>query len=376
MKKRMIAALCAMAMIFCLAACSSAPSSAPNNDPAPAADPTPASTADPAPDAEPADEGGPGIAGTAGNPHIITFGTTAPASTDPNNSINLAVAELNNKLMELSGGTLGFEMVFGGVYGSTAQHLAQIKAGTLDGMTSGFDIATNLQGTEAFNAVAMPFVFDSDEHMDKFLASDLWAEMCDKMREENGIMITGLFMHQPPRILNTTNEVVHPEDVRGFKLRVPESDVQVRVWTGAGASPVQIPVTELYSSLDTGICDGQENDICGSVAMKMYEVAPYFAEIDYIRQAQFLYTSEITWNKMSAQEREWWKEALASACEVGTNAYTERYTLAIQQINENGGHLTEFDYDEWKEFFTKIVKEEFDGVLFPAGLYDEIQAMA
>ena len=157
---------------------------------------------------------------------------------------------------------------------------------------------------------------------------------------------------------------------------MPESDVQVRVWTGAGASPVQIPVTELYSALDTGICDGQENDIPGSVAMKMYEVAPYFLEIDYIRQAQFLYTSEITWNKMSAQEREWWKEAVASACEVGTKQYDVRYDAAIEEIKANGGTIGEFDYDEWKDFFTKIVKEQFDGTLFPAGMYDEIQAMA
>ncbi len=314
-----------------------------------------------------------GLAGTVEEPHIITFGNTAPASADPTNGYTVAAAALNEKLMELSGGTMGFELVQGGVYGSTAQHLAQVKAGTLDGMITGFDVATNLEGTEDFAACAMPFVFDSDEHMETFLESELWAELVETMRAKNGILITGMFMHQPPRILNSTKPIATPAELAGLKIRVPESDVQIRVWTAAGASPIQGPGSELYSYLDTGIADAQDNDIVSSNSIKLHEVAPFFTEIDYIRQAQLCYTSEITWNKMNDQEKQWWKEACEAACDAGSAAYASKYQAAKDSIVAAGGTIVEFDYNEWKEFFTKIVKEQFDGSLYTAGLYEKIQ---
>ena len=316
-----------------------------------------------------------GIAGTVENPTIITFGNTAPTSTDPENGYTVAAAALNDKLMELSGGTLGFELVQDGVYGSTAQHLAQVKAGTLDGMITGFDVATNLDNCEDFAACAMPYVFNSDEHMEKFLASDLWASMVEQMRESNGILITGLFMHQPPRTLNSKTAISTPDQLKGIKIRTPESDVQIKVWTATGATPASCPATELYTNLDSGINDAQENDIVSSSSLKLYEVAPYFTEMNYIRQAQLCYISEITWNKMSDQEKEWWNEATAAACEAGSAAYAKKLDSAKEAIVAGGGTIVDFDYDTWKEYFSAIVKEQFDGTLYTAGLYDQIQAM-
>lgn len=152
--------------------------------------------------------------------------------------------------------------------------------------------------------------------------------------------------------------------------------MQVRVWEATGASPVQVPGSELYSALDTGIADAQENDLPSGASLAIYEVAPYFTEMDYIRQAQFLYMSEITWDKMSAQEKEWFMEAAQAAIKAGDERYATMYQESVDKIVAAGGTIVECDYDEWKEFFTNIVKEQFDGVLFPKGLYDEIQAMA
>lgn len=371
MKKRFSLLLAA---VMLLAAAGCAPAAAD-----PTATPAPAQTGSAQPSEAPADNTqpsyGPGLGGTVDNPYIITAGCTAPNTTDPTNGFVRAHQVLNDRLMELSGGTMGFELVMGGVYGSTVQHFAQLKAGTLDGFVSGFDVATNLAGTEDFYAVAMPFVFNNDEHMDLFLESDLWAQMTESMRANNGIVYAGLYGHQLPRILTSTREIVHPGDVAGLKIRVPESDVQIRVWTQAGASPMQIAATEMYSALDTGVADAQENDIVGSGSLKVYEVCPYYTEIDYIRQCLMVYMSEITWNRMNEQERGWWTQALEEACEACTTAYLDKYNDAKQTVIDSGGTIVEFDYDEWKEFFTGIVLSEFDGKYFRAGLYEEIQAL-
>jgi len=370
--KKLLALLVASTMAISLAACGNT-ATASSAAPAPASESTPASSDA----AEPADETpaeGPGIAGTVENPRIITISVTGNFS-DPDDPYLVATRSMNEKLMELSGGTLGVELIQGGVYGSTAQHLAQMKAGTLDAMTSGFDLATNLENCDRFYAVAMPYVFNSNEHIDKVIASDLWQEMVDDLAADNGIRIATLFFHQFPRSINTTKRITSPTELAGMKIRVPETDVQVKVWQATGASPVQVPGTEMYSALDTGIADAQENGL--TTVKLLVEVAPYFYKnMDYIRQAQLLYMSEKVYNEMSSQEIEWLEEAAKYAVEKTDERNAVLEGELVQYIADNGGEYVELNYDEWKEFFTKIVKEQFDGKLFPAGLYDEIQGMA
>lgn len=320
---------------------------------------------------------GKGIAGTVEKPYIITAGTSAPANTDPNQSYNVAERVMNEKLMELSGGTIGYTVVYGGALGSNTQILAQLKAGTVDAMPTGFDLATNLKNSEKFYAVAMPFVFKDDAHMDKFMESDLWAEMVEELRQSNGIVITGVFFHQPARSLNTNRRVAHPADLKNLKIRVPESTVQMEVWKATGANPMQIPASELYTSLDSGIVDAQENDFVSSVtSLKSHEVAKFFTEIDYIKQAVLMYFSDATWQKMTEEEKGWYMEALAAANEAATAAYYSKADAARETLKAAGAEMVPFDYAEWEEFFTKIVLDKFDGKFYPAGLYKQIQSMA
>ncbi|MCF0237746.1 MAG: TRAP transporter substrate-binding protein [Sphaerochaetaceae bacterium] len=318
---------------------------------------------------------GTGIAGTTANPRILKAGTSAPASTDTRNGYYVFEKLMNEKLMELSGGTIGYECVYGGALGNNTQLLAQLKAGTLDFMPTGFDLATNLQNSEKFYAVSMPYVFDNDAHMDAFLESDLWKEMVEELKQSNGIYIAGLAMHQTARSFNTKKPIVHPEDLKNLKIRVPESTVQMEMWKATGASPMVVPASELYTSLDSGVVEGQENDIVASaVTLKLYEVAPYFTETDYIKQACLLYMSAKTYDAMTEQEKAWFEEALDYACAEASQCYYEKYDAAKEEIVAHGGTIVEFDFDEWKTYFSDLVHNVFDGKYFPAGLYDQIQA--
>lgn len=315
-----------------------------------------------------------GIAGTVDKPRILKGGSSGSNPTDPTSGLYIGLHALNDKLMELSGGTIGYECVGGGALGNNTQLLAQLRAGTLDLMPTGFDLATNLQNSEKFNAVAMPYVFDNDQHMDAFLQSDLWKSMVNELAEANGIYISGLYMHQPARSFNTTRPIVHPADLKGLKMRVPESTVQMTLWKATGASPMVLPFSELYSGLDSGIVDGQENDIVSSALTKMYEVAHYFTETEYIKQGLFMYMSKKTWDAMTEEEQGWWNEALAYACKLGSEAYYSQREAMKERIRTNGGTIVDFDFDEWKNYFTDLVHEQFDGKVFPKGLYDQIQA--
>lgn len=318
--------------------------------------------------------GSKGIAGTKEKPTILRAGTSANISTDPDNAYMVFEREFNAKLMELSGGTIGYEVVYGSALGNNTQILAQLKAGTLDFMPTGFDLATNLQNSEKFYAVCMPYVFDNDEQMDAFFKTELWAEMVEDIRSANNIRILGLMCHQPARAFNTKRPIVHPSDLKGFKMRVPESTVQMELWKAMGASPTVVPGPEIYTGLESGIADGQENDIVSSVSGKYIEVAPYYTEVDYIKQCCLLYMSDSTWQKMTEEERGWLEEARQYACELATACYTRKLESSRKAFAEGKGGIVEFDFAEWKEFFSDIVHTVFDGKFYPAGLYDQIQS--
>ena len=85
---------------------------------------------------------GSGIAGTVEKPRMLRAGTSMPVSTDPTSPVYIAEHAMNEKLMELSGGTMGYECIYGGSLGNNTQLLAQLRQGTLDLMPTGFDLAT------------------------------------------------------------------------------------------------------------------------------------------------------------------------------------------------------------------------------------------
>lgn len=310
----------------------------------------------------------------AADPLILTVATTAATSTDPESSIYYyAGLTLGEELERVSGGQMGIDFVMGGVYGSTVQHFAQVKAGTLDVFISGFDVATNLEDGQGFFVAAAPYVFENNEHLNMFLESDIFAEMNEAIRKANGVFVSGLLFNQTPRILTAKKPIVHPSEIQGIKIRVPDSQSQLTVWAAAGASPTLVAPSDMYSHLETGIVDAQENDVVASASFALYEVTPYYMETNYMQQCFLAYMSDITWNKLTEQQQAWWNEALAATCEKATAKWLGKYESAKQTAIDAGATFVEIDFDEWKEFFPQIVLDELDGKYFPAGLYTEVQ---
>lgn len=278
-------------------------------------------------------------------------------------------------LKEVSGGKMSVEWNGGSTLGNTAQHYAQLKNGTLDLFSTGFDTATTLEGGEDFAICVVPYVFNDSEHMEKFLKSDLLQEMLAKVEPNNNVKFLGNICMNLPRGLSTTNTPVYtPDDVKGLKLRVPESPSVVAVWEAWGASPVQISVSELFTSLEGGIADGQDNNVLSMWANSYYEVQKYYMELEYIQNAQVLWISQSTWDKLTDEQQGWVSEAVERAHDENTADAQAEYAESKKNCEEGGMEFIEFDREAFVSSAEKLARE-MEGDLFSAGLYDQIKAL-
>ena len=303
---------------------------------------------------------------------VLKLGSTSPAGS----SHEKALLYFQERLKEVSGGKLDVSIHMAGALGTTAQQFAQLQEGTLDIFLCGFDTSATLREGSDFAVVCVPFAFDDMDHYQRFVNSDICKEMIAKVEAANGLHFFGLITPTNPRALSTTNKYISSvEDVKNLKIRVPETQAIFKMWEALGANPVIISGGELYSALQSGLADGQDNDVVGSESSGFGEVLKYFAEIDYIQQALVTWFSKITWDSLSAEEQGWLNTALAQTFEGFGQITRDGYEASKQRLIEQGVTFCDVDVDSFRKAAAEAVKE-MDGVLFTKGLYDKIRELA
>ncbi len=181
------------------------------------------------------------------------------------------------QLEKKSGGKIKVELYLSGTLGKEAEVLEMVKLGNLQGCRGGLFERAN----KKYLMYTLPFMFANAEQVVKVMNSDLGQEI-NKGAMANGFYIpaTGVAggMRQPT---NKVRPIKNVEDIKGLKLRTPPIDVTIRTFKQLGANPQQVPYTETYMALKTGVVDGQENPFSNCVDMKFYEVQKYLSVLNW-----------------------------------------------------------------------------------------------
>lgn len=302
----------------------------------------------------------------------LKLGTTGPAPAD---DVYVASTYFADAVEEISGGKITVEVIGSGALGTTAQHYAQLKEGSLDFFTTAFDTATTMVGGDDFAVVACPYLFRDIDHYQAFLDSDLLGEMLAPVEEANKVVYLGPLGFRLPRGLNCTFPIHNVSEVANLKIRTPDTASTLRVWEAMGANPMIISASELYTSLQSGICDAQENDYKTSYNNGWMEAAHYYMELDYIQQGNVLYISDSTWNTLNDQQKGWVQDALKTAHE-SFNADTEKALADMKDKIVADGYefVTDIDIQGFRDKAAEAV-ETLDGSLWSEGLVEKIQAI-
>ncbi|EKF20160.1 TRAP transporter substrate-binding protein [Nitratireductor pacificus] len=232
---------------------------------------------------------------------------------------------------EKTGGEVAIKVFHSSALGDQPSSLESLQVGILDMAT----IETPITGVDpVLGATALPYIFTGRDH----IARALGGEAGDWIRERlaaKGLRVIGYLEGGFRQITNNVRPIVKPEDLKGVKMRTPDSKLRIDIFNHYGANASPLPFQELYSALQTGVFDGQENPVIWAQSTKFYEVQKYLSLTNHLYTVTYLLMSEKAFQKLpenvQAVFAEAGEEAVKKSVELGIAADRDIVTFLKEQ---------------------------------------------
>lgn len=226
-----------------------------------------------------------------------------------------------------------------------------------------------------FNIMSWGFTFDGNDHMQAFLDSDIYAELAEKLREEQGLRILAAAPTQP-RILFATRPVQSPDDLTGLKMRVPEIRAYLLLWQTLGTQPSRLAWGEIYLGLSTGTVEAAEGPVASAFASKLHQVAPNVMRTDHLVSTYHITINDEAFQALSPENQQILLDTAREVTQWGRAEAESETEAMVQQMADEGATVYQIDVAPFAEKARAGVEEmEADGV-WRAGLWQEIRDMA
>jgi tripartite ATP-independent transporter DctP family solute receptor len=151
---------------------------------------------------------------------------------------------------------------------------------------------------QRYGVFEMPYLIVSRAHMKKAAESPAVQKALFEPLPARGIRVLGVWENGFRHITNNVRPIVRPEDLKGIKLRVPGGVWRVKMFQAYGANPSPMPFGEVYSALQSGVMDAQENPFSQIYSAKFHEVQKFLSLTGHVYTPAFLIVSEDFWKKL------------------------------------------------------------------------------
>ena len=216
---------------------------------------------------------------------------------------------LDKHLKELSGGAYSLQIFTAGQLGDAMACVEQCQAGTLDMVIGGYGNFSSMVGGYV-GALGLPYVLptDIDDVRDMMNESE-GAKMLADIVSEKKIQILGWPL-EGADWWSCTKPIHTPDDMKGVKFRTIMSSIGLATFEAYGANCTPIPYSELYSSLQLGVVEGQCNPLTSVKDMKFYEVQDYLIDCGSSYLIHCFGMNQSTWSALPAEGQELIMEAI------------------------------------------------------------------
>lgn len=212
-----------------------------------------------------------------------------------------AVKEMARLLRERSGGRLDVKVFAGGQLGSERDTLEITTFGGLD--MNRINLAPLNSIEPLTTAPSLPFLFRSTDHMRRSLDGAPGEKILASL-EPHGLIGLCFYDSGERSFYNTQRPILRPEDMRGMKIRVQNSDLYVALIKALGADATPMSLGEVYQSLVQGVIDGAENNWPSYESGRHFEAAPYYSLTRHVMAPEVLVMSLSRWRKLAVEDRE------------------------------------------------------------------------
>lgn len=248
--------------------------------------------------------------------------------------------------------------------GSQRELVEGAQLGTVDMVLTSDVLLSSFE--DSMGLLNMPYLFRDIDHVGKVLDGSIGKRLSDNLAKKN-LMVLAYWENGFRHITNSKRPINKPEDLQGLKVRTPSGYIFIESFKAFGASPTPMAFGELYSALQLGTVDGQENPVSHAVTQKFYEVQKYFSLTRHIHVSEPLLMSKIIFDGLKP---EYQKALVEAAVEVAPWVRNEVESLESEQLSflkekmeVNTADREAFEaaaqavYDKYDEKFGQAIKE-------------------
>ena len=283
-------------------------------------------------------------------------------------------AEMMRRFAEGIGPGFAYQGFYGGVLFKQGTELVALQRGNLE--MSNIAPQDVSKQVPAWSALTSGYLFRDADHLTRMFASDVGTEMKTLAEDQLGIKILGPTFYGIRQLgLNTTKKIATPADLAGVKLRMPGGEAWQFLGTALGANPTPMAYAEVYTGLQTGAIDGQDNPLPNVDNMKFYEVMKQIVLSAHLVAFDLLTVSGKLWNDMTEDQRAAMQKAADDAIAFSTAEHNTREAELAKKFADMGLEVYAPDVDAFRSHVQKAYLDSSLAQDWPEGLIDRISAL-
>lgn len=312
----------------------------------------------------------------------ITAGVAGAAGAQDKPVLKFAAVFSNSDIradaMRMLGNGIADDFTFQPHFGATlfkqGTELVALQRGNLEtGIVAPQDIANQLPEWSILTAA---YLFRDAAHLKTFFESEPGQEMKSMAEEKLGIHIVAPVYFGARQVnLKPDKTIKTPADMAGMKLRMPGGDAWQFLGTALGANPTPMAYAEVYTGLQTGAIDGQDNPLPNDYNMKFYEVTSQIVLTSHLIGFDLFVVSKKTWDSLSAERRQKLESEAKKAIDWSTQKHLDEEARLVQFFKDQGLKVYEPDIDAFRQHAQKMYLESDFAKDWPEGMLDKISAL-
>jgi len=233
----------------------------------------------------------------AGKPMVLKLGHVL----SPTHNWNVAAVGFAKDVEKETQGRIKINVFPSGQLGNEEEMIRSLMLHTMDMGLIGGDSFESIEPKMVIEA--LPYAWDDHDHADRALDGELGQRLLALLLKK-GVRGLAYLENGFRHVTNSVRPITKPEDLKGIKLRTPQTPMKTKTFQALGASPVPMGFTEVYPALKQKVVDGQENPLAIIYNYKIYEVNEYLSLTGHIWSSAILVIDEQVWKKIDKKDQD------------------------------------------------------------------------
>jgi len=270
-------------------------------------------------------------------------------------SSSVAMNQFRDELAKASGGQFTVDVFPAMQLGGAAENVQNVRAGTLQMIWVGMAFLSRT--VPELEALSLPFQFDSREQAFRVVDGPV-GKLLDAKFAEKGLIDLGYMELGARHVTNSRRPIRSLEDLKGLKIRMQPNETHLATFRALGANPVAMDIKELYSALQQGVVDGQENPFAVIRASRFFEVQKFISNTSHFFDFINVVANRRAFEALPPAQQKALRDSMAKAVAWQRSRATAEENEAIAEIKAKG-----MTYDEVSPRFREQLRKGSAGVV-------------